>query len=59
MRIPPQAVDYFAHPTFYLTEHCRTDLAGSRIEAPSFSSYIDRLVGYMRSNPDVGSAAMF
>jgi thioester reductase-like protein len=59
MRIPPEAVDYFAHPTFYLTDHCRTDLAGSGIEPPAFRSYVDRLVGYMRHHPEVGSAAMF
>ncbi len=59
MRIPPEAVDYFAHPTFYLTDHCRADLAGSGIEAPSFRSYVDRLADYMRSHPEVGSAAMF
>ncbi len=59
MRIPPEAVDYFAHPTFYLTDHCRADLAGSGIEAPPFRSYVDQLVGYMRSNPEVSSTAMF
>ncbi len=59
MRIPPEAVDYFAHPTFYLTDHCRADLAGSGIEAPPFRSYVDRLVGYVRSHPEVSSAAMF
>ncbi|UXA06985.1 SDR family oxidoreductase [Mycobacterium sp. SMC-2] len=59
MRIPPEAVDYFAQPTFYLTDHCRADLAGSGIEAPAFRSYVDRLVDYMRSHPDISSAAMF
>ncbi|MGO9382568.1 MAG: SDR family oxidoreductase [Mycobacterium sp.] len=59
MRIPPEAVDYFAHPTTYLTDHCRADLAGSGIEAPPFRSYVDRLVEYMRGHPEVGSAAMF
>ncbi len=59
MRIPPEAVDYLAHPTFYLTEHCRADLAGSGIEARSFRSYVDRLVEYVRGHPEVGSAAMF
>lgn len=59
MRIPPEAVDYFAHPTTYLTDHCRADLAGSGIEAPPFPSYVDRLVEYMREHPEVGSAAMF
>ena len=59
MRIPPEDVDYFVHPTFYLTDHCRADLAGSGIEPPTFPSYVDRLVDFMRSHPDVGSAAMF
>ncbi|MFY9921924.1 MAG: acyl-CoA reductase, partial [Mycobacterium sp.] len=59
MRIPPEAVDYFAHPTHYLTDHCRADLAGSGIEPPPFRSYVDRLVEFMRSHPDLGSAAMF
>jgi nucleoside-diphosphate-sugar epimerase len=59
MRIPPEAVDYFAQPTHYLTDHCRADLAGSGIEPPPFRRYVDRLVDYMRSHPEVGSAAMF
>lgn len=59
MRIPPEAVDYFTHPTFYLTDHCRADLAGSGIEAPPFRSYVDQLVVYMRNHPEVSSAAMF
>ncbi len=59
MRIPPEAVDYFAHPTHYLTDHCRADLAGSGIEPPPFLSYVDRLVEFMRSHPKLGSAAMF
>jgi nucleoside-diphosphate-sugar epimerase len=59
MRIPPEDVDYFMHPTFYVTDHCRADLAGSGIEPPALPSYVDRLVDYMRSHPEVGSAAMF
>lgn len=58
MRIPPEAVDYLAHPTHYLTDRCRADLAGSGIEPPPFGSYVDRLVQFMRSHPEVGSAAM-
>jgi hypothetical protein len=50
---------YFAHPTIYLTEHCRADLAGSGIEPPPFRSYIDRPDAYMRSHAEVGSATMF
>ncbi len=59
MRIPPEAVDYFAHPTSYLTEHSRADLAGSGIEVPPFGSYVDRLVEYLRGHREIGSAAMF
>lgn len=59
MRIPPEAVDYFAHPTHYLTDNCRADLAGTDIEPPPFGSYVDRLVEFMRCHPEVGSTAMF
>ncbi len=59
VRIPPEAVDYFAHPTSYLTDHSRADLAGSGIEVPNFLKYVDRLVEYTHGHPEVGSAAMF
>jgi nucleoside-diphosphate-sugar epimerase len=58
MRIPPEAVDYFAHPTHYMTDHTRADLEGSGISVPPFPSYVDRLVTYMQQHPEVGAAAM-
>ena len=58
LRIPPEAVDYFAHPTYYLTEHTRADLAGSGISVPPFGDYVDRLVAFMRAHQEIGSAAM-
>ena len=58
MRIPPETVDYFVHPTHYLTDHTQADLAGSGIEPPPFPSYVDRLVEFMRDHPEVSSAAM-
>ncbi len=58
MRIPPQAVDYFAHPTYYLTDHLQADLAGSGIAAPPFRSYVERLVEFRQHHPEIGSAAM-
>lgn len=58
MRIPPESVDYFAHPTHYLTDHMRADLAGSGIEPPPLRGYVDRLVDFMRRHPEVGSEAM-
>jgi thioester reductase-like protein len=58
MRIPPEAVDYFAHPTHYLTDHTRADLEGSGIEVPPFRNYVAQLVEFFRAHPEVGSAAM-
>jgi len=56
--MPAEAVDYFAHPTHYLTEQTRHDLAGSRIEVPPFVDYVDRLVEFMRRHHEIGAAAM-
>ena len=58
LRIPPEAVDYYAHPTHYLTDHTQADLAGSGIHVPPFASYVDRLVEFMRDHPEIGSASM-
>ncbi len=58
LRIPAEAVDYFAHPTYYLTEHTQHDLAGSGIQVPPFREYVDRLVDFMRRHHEVGAAAM-
>ncbi|MBV9196063.1 MAG: SDR family oxidoreductase [Solirubrobacterales bacterium] len=58
MRFPAEAVDYFAHPTHYLTDYLREDLAGSGIQPPAFSTYVEQLVAFMRSHPDIGSSAM-
>jgi len=58
LRIPAEAVDYFAHPAHYLTANARRDLEGSGIAVPPLPSYLDRLVSYMRAHPEVGSAAM-
>lgn len=58
MGIPPAAIDYFVHPTFYLTDNTRRDLAGTGIEVPPFASYVDRLVEFVRRHPEVRSKAM-
>jgi thioester reductase-like protein len=58
IRIPAEAVDYFAHPTYYLTDHLREDLAGSGIEPPAFPTYAEQLVAFMKEHPEIGSAAM-
>ncbi len=58
LRIPAEAVDYFAHPTAYLTDHADADLAGSGITVPELAKYVGQLVGFMRHHPEIESAAM-
>jgi len=58
MRIPADAIDYFVQPTRYDTLNTVTDLAGSGIACPPFTSYVDRLVAFVRAHPEFGSAAM-
>jgi thioester reductase-like protein len=58
LRIPPEAVDHFVHPTRYDTATAQADLAGSGIACPPFPAYVDRLVAFARAHPEVGSAAM-
>jgi thioester reductase-like protein len=56
--IPPEALDYFTHPTTYVAPNARRDLAGSGISCPAFESYVDVLAAYARDHPEVGSDAM-
>jgi thioester reductase-like protein len=58
MQIPSSAVDYFVHPGHYTCENTVRDLAGSGVAVPPFSSYVGKLVSFVRKHPDLGSAAM-
>lgn len=58
LRIPAPAIDYFVLPTRFDTREATTDLAGSGVACPPFPSYVDRLVAFVRSHPEVGAAAM-
>jgi thioester reductase-like protein len=58
MKIPSATVDYFVHPTHYTCRNVQEDLAGTGIAVPPVTSYLDRLVAYMRSHPEVRSEAM-
>lgn len=58
MQIPASAVDYFVHPTSYATSNAQTDLEGTGINVPAFSSYVDRLVSFVRAHPEFGAEAM-
>ena len=58
LRVPASALDYFDLPTRYGSANTQADLRGTGIAAPPFSSYLGRLVEFMRRNPAVTSAAM-
>lgn len=51
--IPAAALPYYSHPTLYSTSNAEADLVGSGIEVPSFRSYVDRLVEFVRRNPEL------
>jgi nucleoside-diphosphate-sugar epimerase len=53
-----ELLDYFASPTTYSTANAVADLAGTGVECPPFSSYAERLLDYMVTHPEHGSAAM-
>jgi hypothetical protein len=56
--LPAELLDYFVHPTHYLTDHAPNDLAGTGIACPPFSSYAHNIVEFMRTHPEVTSHAM-
>ncbi len=56
--IPAELLDYFVHPTHYLTDHTQADLASTDIACPPFSSYADNIVDFVRKHPDISSRAM-
>jgi len=58
MGIPSEAIDYFIHPTYYVTDNTQEDLEGTGIRVPPFPTYLDRLVAFVRAHPEVSSAAM-
>lgn len=58
MGIEPESVEYFVLPTTHTCENTLRDLEGTGIRAPSFTSYLDRIVAFMREHPDISSAAM-
>lgn len=58
MRIPSSAVDYFVHPTHYLTTQAQADLEGSGIAVPPFEAYADKLVSFMKQHPEITGKAM-
>ncbi|MCU4925988.1 SDR family oxidoreductase [Halobacteria archaeon AArc-dxtr1] len=56
--LEPETLAYLDHPTRYACPKTRRALSGSGHEVPPVESYVDRLVEYVRRNPDVGDDPM-
>ena len=56
--IPPEAVEYFVHPTHYDTTNADRDLRGSGIACPPVADYLENLVAYMRAHRDADVGVM-
>ncbi len=56
--VSPQALDYFVHQARYDTTNASRDLAPGRVAVPRFSTYVDRLVEFMKAHPEIGSAGL-
>lgn len=58
MKIEPEAVNYFTHPTRYTCNQTLRDLQDSEIQCPRFDEYLDVLIDFMRQNPQIKPDAM-
>jgi thioester reductase-like protein len=58
MQIPPTAIDYFVHPTYYATTQAQADLDPAGIRVPPLRTYMPTLVRFMRAHPEIRSEAM-
>jgi thioester reductase-like protein len=58
MQIPSPAIDYFVHPTEYRCDNTVKDLEGSGVKVPPLPTYVERLVDFVRSHPNIGSEPM-
>ncbi len=56
--IPANALDYFAHPTFYDTTNADRDLGALGIRCPRLADYLHILVAFLKAHPEISSAAM-
>ncbi|HYN29129.1 MAG TPA: SDR family oxidoreductase [Dermatophilaceae bacterium] len=56
--LPAEALDYLSTRTTYSTTNAVTDLAGTGVECPPFTTYAERLLDYMVAHPEHGAKAM-
>jgi thioester reductase-like protein len=58
MGIPSNAIDYFAHPTYYDTANATRDLTPLGIRCPRYLDILPTLVDFLKRHPEIGSQAM-
>ncbi len=58
MQIPSATVPYFVHPTLYSCDNTLADLADSGLAVPPIAAYVDRMVEFVRTHPEIPSHAM-
>lgn len=58
VQIPSPAIDYFVHPTHYRCDNTLADLQNSGLSVPAFTTYVDRLVDFVRNHPQIASRPM-
>ncbi|MBW3657028.1 MAG: SDR family oxidoreductase [Actinobacteria bacterium] len=58
LEIPADAVDYFTHPTHYLTDNAQAALAGTGIGLPDKREWFRQLASFTRDHLGMSSAAM-
>ena len=56
--LPAEALDYFASPTTYPTDHTTRDLTASGLTCPRFGEYAHRLLDFMEQHPEFDAHAM-
>lgn len=58
LKIPSAAVNYFVHPTEYVTTNAAAALARAGMRVPRLAEYVGNLVAFARAHPEIGAAAM-
>ncbi len=58
MKIDPESINYFIHPTRYSSTNTQAALKAEGIVCPSFETYATKLVEFMKEHPEFDSSAM-
>jgi len=58
MKINPDTIDYFTHPTVYDTSNATQDLNALGIKCPELKMYLPQLISHMKSVEELPTEAM-